>query len=526
MAPLMQDSQMFEFEGFTLDLGRGALRARDRDIKLRPKSFELLRYLVERSGQLVSKDELTRVLWPNTFVGDDSLARCISDIRMALNDDAQRIIKTVPKRGYLFAATLIKPALIAESLQSSAEMARPRRAALEGASIVVLPFANLSDDPSQDYLSDGITEDIINSLSVFTDLAVIARNSSFSYKGKAIDARTIGGQLGVRYLVEGSVRRFGDRIRINAQLVDAHSGVQRWAERFDRALGDIFQLQDEITQSVVHIVVAHVSRAERERVAQKPPSSWTAYDLTLQGDQAMRTYVRSWSAPDLYQARKHFLEALKADTENAAIHAKLAGTYIRAYSEPDDPDYGKPNVLKTGYDLARKAVSIDPNLPLTRAQLGWALSWMCQPDEAIEEFDRAFALNPNFSDIRFPAVLVYAGECQRALDAVAAHVRLDPFHPAFMYAFKGHALYMLRRYAEAVEPLLESIRRAPRVWLAHVWLTATYIRLGRRDEARAIAADVLARSPNMSADKWPALALYKRAVDADHMIEALREAGF
>lgn len=525
MAHLMQDSQIFEFEGFTLDLGRGALRKQDSEIRLRPKSFELLRYLIEHSGQLMSKDELMRALWPNTFVGDDSLARCISDVRVALNDDAQQIIKTVPKRGYLFAASFAKPARFVESPDSLGG-AMPRRAALEGASIAVLPFANLSDDPSQDYLSDGITEDIINGLSAFSDLAVIARNSSFSYKGKAVDVRAIGEQLGVRYLVEGSVRRFGDRIRINAQLVDAQSGIQRWAERFDRALGDIFKLQDEITQSIVRIVVAHVGRAEIERVALKPPSSWTAYDLTLQGDQAMRTYVRSWSALDLYRARKHFLEALKVDSESAAIHAKLAGTYIRAYSEPDDPDYGKPNVLKTGYDLARRAVIIDPNLPLTRAQLGWALSWMCRPDEAIGEFDRAFALNPNFSDIRFPAVLVYAGECQRALDAVAAHVRLDPFHPPFMYAFKGHALYMLQRYAEAVDPLLESIRRAPQVWLAHVWLAATYVRLGRRDEARAIAADVLARSPNMAAGKWPALALYKRAADADHMIAALREAGF
>lgn len=526
MAHLMQDSLIFEFDGFTLDLGRGTLRQQDKEIRLRPKSFELLRYLVEHSGQLMSKDELTRALWPNTFVGDDSLSRCISDVRLALNDDTQRIVKTVPKRGYLFAAPLSKAARVVESLNTLERGGPPRRATLEGASIAVLPFANLSDDPSQDYLSDGITEDIINGFSAFADLIVIARNSSFSYKGKAIDARAIGEQLGVRYLVEGSVRRFGDRIRVNARLVDAQSGTQRWSERFDRALGDIFQLQDEITQTIVHIVVAHVGRAERERAARKPPSSWTAYDLTLQGDQAMRTYVKSWSAPDLYQARKHFLEALKVDPDNAAVHAKLAGTYIRAYSEPDDPDYGKPNVLKTGYDLVRKAVIIDPNLPLTRAQLGWALSWMCRPDEAIEEFDRAFALNPNFSDIRFPAVLVYAGECQRALEAVAAHVRLDPFHPPFMYAFKGHALYMLQRYAEAVDPLRESLRRAPQVWLAHVWLAATYIRLGRRDEARAIAKDVLDRSPNMAVGKWPALALYKRMADADHMIAALREAGF
>jgi TolB-like protein len=243
-----------------------------------------------------------------------------------------------------------------------------------GPSVAVLPFTNLSGDPSQEYLSDGITEDIINGLSYFSDVSVIARNSAFSYKGRAVDVRDVGRQLGAHYILEGSVRQFGDRIRITAQLVDASSGLRRWAERFDRPAGDVFAIQDEITQAIVRIVVAHVSNAERERVSSKPSGSWTAYDLTLQGDQAQRLLEQTWEPKYLYEARSRFIEALKADKDNAKICAKLAHTYVRAYADPGSPDLNNRKDLEKGFELSRRAVSLDPNLPLARAQLGWATS--------------------------------------------------------------------------------------------------------------------------------------------------------
>ena len=237
---------------------------------------------------------------------------------------------------------------------------------LDDPSVAVLPFADLSGDPSQDYLSDGITEDIISGLAYFSELSVIARNSSFSYKGRAVDVREVGRQLGAQYIVEGSVRRFGDRIRITAQLVDSVSGVRRWAERFDRSVADIFAIQDEITQAIVRIVVAHVGKAELERVMRKVPGSWTAYELSLRGDHAQRLLEQTWDPQFLYEARSRFDEALKADPDNAKICSKLAHTYVRAYADAGSPDLGSKE-LEGGSELSRRAVGLDPNLPLARA---------------------------------------------------------------------------------------------------------------------------------------------------------------
>jgi adenylate cyclase len=515
--------QRYTFERWILDCGRGTLTAETGDVALRPKSFEVLRFLIENAGRLVSRDDLLNAVWPAVTVTEESLTQCVSEVRNALDDPGQRIIKTVPKRGYVFAVPVNCER---HGGRDAAKPPRPAARILDDPSIAVAPFANLSGDTSQEYLSDGLTEDIINGLSCFSDLSVIARSSSFSYKGCAIDVREVGQQLGVRYIVEGSVRRMGDRIRITAELVDAQSGVQRWAERFDRELGDIFAIQDEITQSIVRIVVAHLGNAEEERVSRKPPSSWTAYELLMRGDQALRTYEQSWAPNHLYEARRHFAEAHKSDPDNARICAMLGYTYVRAHADPAVPEIGDTNVLKHGYELVSKAVGLDPNLPLARALLGSTLWWMHEPDAAVREYERALALNPNFWNWTFAGVLVYAGAAARALDVAQAHVRLDPFHPPYVHAYQGHALYMLKRYTEAVTPLRESIRRGPQVLLGHVWLAATLIRLGQRTEAREIVAKVLKRAPNMTLARWRAPTLYRNPQDSEHMIEALREAGF
>ena len=531
----------YTFDRWTLDCDRGALSAGDGDIPLRPKSFEVLHYLVQNAGRLVSRDDVLSAVWPGVTVTEEFLTQCVSEVRQALGDSDQRIIKTVPKRGYLFAVSVADTDAVGSATPNStaviphepveaaaSALFSVRRRMLEGPSVAVLPFVNLSGDPSQEYLSDGITEDIISGLTRFSDLSVIARNSSFSYKGRATDVRAIGEQLGVRYLVEGSTRRFGDRIRITAQLVDAQTGVQRWSERFDRALGDIFAVQDEITQSIVAIVVAHLGSAEGERVSGKPPSSWTAYDLLMQGEQALRVYEQSWDSHHLYEARRHFAEAHKVDPGNARICALLGHTFVRAHADPLLQDLGDPDVLKRGYELISHAVGLDPNQPLARAHLAWTLMWMQQADVGVSEHEKASALNPNFSDWRFPVILVYAGSPARALDAAQAHVRLDPYHPPHLHAYQGHALYMLKRYKEAVAPLRECIRRGPQVLLGHVWLAATLVRLGQGAEAKAVIAEVLSRAPQMAMarKRWRAPWLYRDPQDADHMIEALREAGF
>jgi adenylate cyclase len=337
--------QRYTFERWTLDCGRGTLTAETGDIALRPKSFEVLRYLIENAGRLVSRDDLLNAVWPGVTVTEESLTQCVSEVRNALDEPGQRIIKTVPKRGYVFAVPVNSEHHGERQVAVSPPLASR---ALDDPSIAVLPFANLSGDASQEYLSDGITEDIINGLSYFSNLSVIARSSSFSYKGRAIDVREVGRQLGVRYIVEGSVRRMGDRIRITADLVDAQSGVRRWAERFDRELGDIFAIQDGITHSIVRIVVAHLGNAEGERVSRKLPNSWTAYDLLMQGEQALQAYEQSWEPSQLYEARRHFAEAHKSDPGDARICA-LTGTYLRSRPRRS----GGPGARRFGCSQAR-----------------------------------------------------------------------------------------------------------------------------------------------------------------------------
>jgi adenylate cyclase len=512
----------YRFEQWTLDGASGALRAGADDIPLRPKSFEVLRHLIENAGRLVSRDDMLNALWPGVTVTEESLTQCVSEIRQALGDRSQRIVKTVPKRGYLFAI----PVDAADAEQAAPALALPgHRPLLEGPSVAVLPFVNLSGDAGQDYLVDGITEDVIGGLSRFSDLSVIARNSSFSYKGRAVDVREAGRQLGVRYIVEGSVRRFDDRIRITAQLVEAQSGVQRWGERFDRALGDIFAVQDEITQSIVAIVVAHLGHAEIERVARKPAGSWTAYDLTLQGDRAQGLAEQYWDARYIYEARALFAEALKADPDNARICAKLGHTYVRAYADPASPDVGNRNDLEHGFSLARKAVGLDPNLPLARGQLGWAYAWMKQPDAAIAEFEKATALNANFVDYRFPLVLTFAGEPERALRIERDYVRLDPFYGSMLPVIRGIALYMLGRYPEALAALRECRGRAPHV-PGQAVLAATLLRLGQPADAKAVIADVLQRLPDLTLARWPMSSVFRTPGHAEHFFDPLREAGF
>jgi adenylate cyclase len=240
--------KVFSFESFTLDLRRGCLRREDREVELRPKSFEVLRYLVENAGRLVSKDELIRAVWPNVIVTDESLTRCVSDARLALGDNDQTIIKTVPRRGYLFAAPVSLPPerpdredAIDRQPVGTAAKPEPRETA-PLLSIVVLPFANLGGGTEQDYFVDGITESLTTDLSRIRGAFVIASNTASAYRGKAMDARQIGRELGVRYVMEGSVQSGADRIRVNAQLIDAETGAHLWAERFDKPRADVFDM--------------------------------------------------------------------------------------------------------------------------------------------------------------------------------------------------------------------------------------------------------------------------------------------
>jgi adenylate cyclase len=522
---------MFRFQGYTLDVSRGSLSFGEREVELRPKSFEVLRYLVENAGRLVTKEEIIKTVWPNVVVTDESLTRCVSEVRQAIDDGEQTIIKTIPRRGYRFAAPVgTNSASAAPTAGASLEDvpagsdwgARTGPPIPDRPSIAVLPFANFSGDPQQEYFCDGITEDIITNLSRFSELFIIARNSTFRYKGKTVDVRQIGRELGVRHVLEGSIRRDGDRVRINAQLIDAATGAHRWAERYDREIKDVFAVQDEVARAIVAVLAAYVKKAEAERTLLKPPATWEAYDYYLRGAEAYSLNAGERTAASLHEARRLLEQSLSIDPEYARAYAMLAWTYVHTYNQPWDGDYLNPAMLNRAYELAGKAVQLDGNLPEAHAHLGWVLLFKSRHEAAIAEFECAFALNSNFIDHRFANVLAHAGQSARAIEVLHANIRLDPFRPMHL-GYLGHAYYMLRRYADAVPPLRDCASRLPNHQIVHLWQVATYAQLGRFAEAEV--SEVLRIWPGFTIAKWRPIAVYRNPKDAEHLIDGLRMAG-
>ena len=517
---------LYRFEACTLDLIRGCLHTGDREVVLRPKSFNVLRYLLENAGRLVSKQEIVAAVWAQDVVTDESLARCISDVRAAIADHEHKVIKTVPRRGYLFAADVTRNGYPGAQVQDASSKAESERMLADPASIAVLAFSNMSGDPSQEYFSDGITEDIITELSRFSELFVIARNSTFKYKGRAIDVRQVGRELGARYVLEGSIRRDGGRVRISAQLIDAVSGAHRWAERYDRKLEDVFALDAELACTIVTILAAHLNKAEVERALMKPPTAWQAYDYYMMAKDALTSYQSLFGAQELYEARRLLEKALAIEPNYARAHATLATTYVSSWVYPFDDDFLSPASLERAHQSASTAVRLAPNLPEAHVALGWVLVMKRQHEPAVAEFERAIVLNPNFTNWRYPFTLVLAGDAARAIEVLEVHMRRDPFYEPYAPGITGFACFMLKRYAQALPHLRECVSRAPNMRLGRLWLAATYGQLGQLDSARAEAAAVLRVEPSYTIDQTArTLIPFKRPDDAEHFFDSLRKAG-
>src|SRR5262245_42399124 len=315
------------FEDYALDTERRELRRGDASVAIQPKIFDLLAYVIDNRQRVVSRDDLIAQVWDGRIVSESALARCINGARSAIGDsgEAQRLIKTLPGKGLRFVGVVREERQPSEVGEADPKPEKPAPLPLpDKPSIAVLAFTNMSGDPSQEYFSDGITEDIITGLSRFSELFVIARNSSFQYKGKSPDIRQVGRELGVRYVLEGSIRRAGDRVRISAQLIDAVTGAHLWGERYDRELKDVFAVQDEVSRAIVAILVAHVNKAEAERTLLKPPETWQAYDLFLRASDILRAMWSSFNVADLYEARRLLERSIALDPHYARAYAELA----------------------------------------------------------------------------------------------------------------------------------------------------------------------------------------------------------
>jgi adenylate cyclase len=392
-------------------------------------------------------------------------------------------------------------------------------------SIAVLPFDNLSGDPKQEYFADGVAEDIITELTRFSDLFVIARNSSFRYKGKAVDLRQVGRELGVRYVLEGSIRRGGDRVRISAQLIDCGTGTHRWAERYDRELKDVFTIQDEVARTIAAVLAAHVNKAEAERTLLKPPTTWQAYDHYMRAAAAWASFQSSWKLDQLLETRRHLADSLKNDPKYARAYSLLASTHRVAWLNPVNDEYLSLATLDQAITLARTAIELDPNLPEAYAELAYNIIRKRDFDAATVAAERAIALNPNFADYRVAQVFYSVGQSAKAIEIAKTQMRLDPFHPHFAPLIAGIAYYLLKEYQEAQHWLRQATGRAPNHQYGHAFLAAAYAQVGRVEDARAEAAEVLRVNPKYTIGKQQQVSIFRHAEEVEHLVDGLRKAG-
>jgi adenylate cyclase len=388
-------------------------------------------------------------------------------------------------------------------------------------SIAVLPFANMSGDPEQEYFSDGITEEIITALSKIGELFVIARNSGFTYKGKPVKVQQVAEELGVRYVLEGSVRKAGNRVRITAQLVDAITGHHLWAERYDRDLKDIFALQDEITKKIITALQVQLTLGEGARLLAKGTKNIEAYMKLLQG----WDYLLRMNKESNILARKMAEEVIALDPDYPRAYRLLAMThwfdaFLRWGNSP-----GKS--LANAEELSEKVLAMDESDSGAHTLLGYIYLLKGEHDKAIAEAERAVALAPNASGSQAALgfFLNFAGRPEEAIVWYKKAIRLDPIPIPLYYLQLGHIYRNAGRYEEAISELKKALHHNPDNLLAHLHLTGAYSSLGREEKARGEADEVLRIDPKFSLDYWAKTIPYKNQADKDRLVGALRKAG-
>lgn len=477
---------VLHFPPFRLDADNEQLWREQQEIPLRRKTFAILQYLVEHTGRLVTKDELLQAVWGETLVSEEGLRDYLREIRHALGDDAgaPRFVETVRGRGYRFLPSITTqlvsssksqvPSLISSPVPSPQPLA-PSEALplLDNPSIIVLPFVNLSNDPEQEYFSDGITEDITNSLSRLSSLFVISRTSAFTYKGKAAKVRDISREMGVRYVLEGSVRKSNEQIRVTVQLVDATSDHHLWAERYDCPLTDIFAVQDEIVQRIVTTLNLQLTLQEQGHIVRKRTDNLEAYDTFLRG----ADYFYRYTKEGIVQARPLFEKAIELDPQYAEAYAWLGYTYLLAWAQQWDPDLQNQ---QRAFDVEQKALALDDTLPRAHIILSWVYMFQVKYEPAVAEAERAIALDPNNADGYYVLAGVFNVFGERTVEAIELlekAIRLNLRYP-FEYAFHlGWASNLVGRYEEAIAAQKQALLHNPN-WLApHLELFLNYRQL-------------------------------------------------
>lgn len=512
----------FRFENHTLDRNLRELTRGGTPVPMQPQVFDLLVYLVEQRGRVVSKDDLIAKVWGDRIVSDSALNSRINAARKALGDDgeAQRLIKTVPRKGFRFVGEVLEqdPAPVT----AAPVQATPARAAPDRPAIAVLAFENMSDDPEQEYFCDGISEDILTALSKVRWFLVIARNSSFTYKGRAVHIREIADELGVGYVVEGSVRKAGDRVRITAQLNDATTGSHIWAEHYDRELGDVFAVQDEITNAIVAAIEPQIYAAENFHARRKQPASLDAWDLLMR---ALSHYWRI-TRQDHLMAQQQLEQAIAIDPDYGHALSLLAASHMFGVH------LGWAELAKAAPIAERAALAAvrsDHEDPWAHTALGSVYFSTRRLDDALSEFEQALALNPNFSVAQgyYALALSYAGRSNESYEAAQRAIRLSPRDPslAIYYGIAGYARFTERHYDEAIALAREAIRHRGDLTGAYRVLAVSAGMSGDTKLAESALTELRRTQPNISL-AWIATQLpWNSDADREHYLEGFRRAG-
>ena len=511
----------------------GLLSHENNLVHLEPKAMEVLVYFASRPGDVITREELERDVWSGALVGYDAVTNTIIKLRKALQDNARqpRFIATIPKKGYQLIASIryveddSNPCSVQDLNQSVSEspvelstelltellsvkaFASPHwskkklhwfiffavliigmlwlwplsinKNKFSPPSIAVLPFENLSDDPKQEYLADGMTEDIITDLSRLSNILVISSNTSSKYKGKKISAKEVGQDLNINYVLRGTIRRLGEEVRVNTQLVNTSTGFNAWAQRYDRKVTEVFVVQDEVTDSIVKALTVKMTNQEKQRLAKRATNSLKAYDYFQDGQKI--SLIRTTEAFE--QARESYKKAIELDPGYGRAYGAMAVTLAFDFVEGwhDSPNI----VLDRALTLAKKAVALDDSTPQTH----WALSFVYLMQKEFEHAEnavtQAIRIAPNYADGYGLLALIkmHIGEPERAIEINNKAMRLNPYYTWQYLYTQGAAYYMLGNFNSAITILEDALARNQNAILVKLYLAASYLRAGRQDDA-------------------------------------------
>jgi adenylate cyclase len=554
--------KVFFIDDWRVSPPEGLLVRGNEIVHLEPKAMEVLVYIASRPSEVITREELERDVWHGALVGYDAVTNTVIKLRKALQDDARqpRFIATIPKMGYQLIASIIYPENdnsppgsappVASESVAGVQRERPSwsvhrtgmvMSALAGIlvfglvwlwpaenknsvappSIVVLPFENLSDDPKQEFLADGMTEDIITDLSRLSNLLVIASNTSFTYKDKQVSPEGVGNDLNVGFVLKGSIRRLGNEVRVNAQLVNTKTGFNTWAQRYDRKVSEVFAVQDEVTHSIVEALAVKITSKEQNRLAQRATNNLQAYDLFQEGQKI--SLVRTKETEE--QARELYQKAIELDPNYGRAYGALA--IILASNFQMGRGEAPIETLDHALVLAIKAVALDDSTPQTY----WALSFVHlmrkEFDKAEKAVVQAINIAPNYADGYGLLALIklYLGQPEQAIEINAKGMRLNPYY-TFHYLYTlGSAYYMLGDYDAAITTLEKAHERNVNAVQVKLLLAASYVKVGRQDDAEWMAQQLQMLSPAATIkgiDKTIPMANpeFKRAI-----LDDLRKAG-